>query len=373
MEYWRVRLAFASVACFGPGGLRPGPGKEDQDRRRLRPDRPVRGRRVEAAIRRRQDHARLLHQAGRGRRLQDRADLRRCPEQARRRDQRGGAADRAGKSRHGDGLLLLGAVRAGGGEDRDAEEVHVDHHLHLERGAREPAPALRLPAAGQRQPVRRAGDRHDRRILEVQVRQGSQGPAGRDRARGRRLRRRRRQGRRGGLQEARLQDRAERRLLDHRARPVGAGHQAEARQAGRDLPYRLQSRHHAAAAPGARAGAEGRRDRRPGRGLQRLRQAEGGVGQGFQLPLHHRSDLDLADQSQDAGSQAAAADQDGRRGVRQDGAGRDAVGACRHVRQQHLRVLHAGAAGARSRSTAASTARRCARRRSTSTSPKAAR
>ena len=78
---------------------------------------------------------------------------------------------------------------------------------------------------------------------------------------------------------SRLQHRAEGRLLDHRARPVGAGDQAEARPAGRDLPHRLQSRHHAAAAPGARAGAEVRRDRRPGRGLQRLRQAEGGLGQ----------------------------------------------------------------------------------------------
>ena len=65
------------------------------------------------------------------------------------------------------------------------------------------------------------------------------------------------------------------------------------------LPYRLQSRHHAAAAPGARAGAEVRRDGRPGRGLRRLREAEGEPGRRRQLHLQHRSDLDLADQSQE--------------------------------------------------------------------------
>ena len=140
---WAV--AVAAVACLGPGGLRPGPGQEDQDRRRLRPDRPVRRRRLGAAVHRRQDHARLLHQAGRRRGLQDRGDLRRRPEQARRRHQRGGAADRAGKGRHAAGLLLLGAVRAGGRPGRAAQEVHVDHHLHLLGGAGEPPPELRLP------------------------------------------------------------------------------------------------------------------------------------------------------------------------------------------------------------------------------------
>ncbi len=39
-----------------------------------------------------------------------------------------------------------------------------------------------------------------------------------------------------------------------RARPVGDGHQAEARPAGRDLPYRLQPGHHAVRPSGARAG-----------------------------------------------------------------------------------------------------------------------
>ena len=44
-------------------------------------------------------------------------------------------------------------------------------------------------------------------------------------------------------------------------------------------------------------------------------EAEGRLGQGRQLHLQRRSDLDLADQPEDARSQAAAAHQDGRRGV----------------------------------------------------------
>ena len=38
------------------------------------------------------------------------------------------------------GLLLLGAVRAGGGARRAAQEVHVDHDLHLLGRAREQEP-----------------------------------------------------------------------------------------------------------------------------------------------------------------------------------------------------------------------------------------
>ena len=125
------------------------------------------------------------------------------------------------------------------------------------------------------------------------------------------------QGQRGRRQEGRLQRRAEGRLLGDRARPVGAGHQAQARAARRHLPHRLQSRHHAVAAPGARAGPEVRRPGRPRRRLRRLREAEGRPGQRRQLRLQRRPDLDLAHQPEDARSQAAADDQDGRRGVRQ--------------------------------------------------------
>ena len=67
-----------------------------------------------------------------------------------------------------------------------------------------------------------------------------------------------------------------------------------------DLPHRLQPRHHAAASPGARAGAEVRRPGRPWRGLRRLREAEGRLGQRRQLLLQRRSDLDLAHQPEDA-------------------------------------------------------------------------
>ena len=137
----------------GDGGFRPGPGQENQDRRHLRPDRPARGRRFGAAIYRRQDHARPLRQ-DRRRRLQGRGDLCRRPEQARCRHQRIGAPARAGKGRHGARLLLVGAMRAGGGARRAAEEVHVDHHLHFLRRVRRQELQICVPSAGQRRPVR---------------------------------------------------------------------------------------------------------------------------------------------------------------------------------------------------------------------------
>src|SRR5260370_731392 len=79
-----------------------------------------------------------------------------------------------------------------------------------------------------------------------------------------------------------------------------------------DLPHRLQSRHRAAAAPGARTGAEVRRPGRPWRGLRRVREAEGRPRQRRELYLQHGSDLDLARESEIHGSEAAAGYQDGR-------------------------------------------------------------
>ena len=108
------------------------------------------------------------------------------------------------------------------------------------------------------------------------------------------------QGQRGRRQEGRLQHRAEGRLFGHRARPLGAGDQAQARAAGRHLPHRLQPGHHAVPAPGARAGPEVQRADRPRRRLRRLREAEGRLGQGRQLLLQRRSDLDLARQREGA-------------------------------------------------------------------------
>ena len=64
-------------------------------------------------------------------------------------------------------------------------------------------------------------------------------------------------------------------------------------RARRDLPHRLQSRHHAVVPPGARTGTEVRRDRRPWRGLWRLREAEGRPWRRRQLssstPIRSRS------------------------------------------------------------------------------------
>ena len=237
-----------------------------------------------------------LHQDGRRRGLQDRGGLCRRPEQARRRHQRGRPPDRAGKGRHGAGLLLLGAVRAGGGARRAAQEVHVDHDLHLLGGAREPNSSTcsaRRPAAMQFGQM--TMDFIDQNA-KAKLGKDAEGPARRHHPRGRRLRRRRLQGQRGRRQEGRLQHRAEGRLFGDRARPVGAGHQAEARPAGRHLPHRLQPRHHAVRSPGARAGPEVRRADRPWRRLRRLREAEGRLGRRRQLLLQHRPDLDLAHQ-----------------------------------------------------------------------------
>ena len=59
------------------------------------------------------------------------------------------------------------------------------------------------------------------------------------------------------------------------AGPVIAGHQAEARAAGRDPAHRLQSRHQPVPAPGARARAALRGADRPWRRLHRLQRDQG--------------------------------------------------------------------------------------------------
>ena len=143
-------------ACLNRRGHAVGgrPGQEAQDRGDLRLLRSPRRRRLRPARARREDHDRLLHQKGRRRGLPDRGDLRRRPEQARRRHQRGGPPDRAGKGRHAARLLLIGAVRAGGRPRRAAQEVHVHHHVHLVRRAREPESQVRLPRAAERPAVR---------------------------------------------------------------------------------------------------------------------------------------------------------------------------------------------------------------------------
>ena len=211
----------------GNGGHRRGPGKENQDRRDLRPDRPARGRRLGTAVYRRQDHARPVHQ-DRGRGLQDRGGVRRRPEQARCRHQRGGPPRRAGKGRHAARVLFIGAMRAGGRPRRTAQEVHVDHHLHLLGGARQQELQIRVPPAGQRRPVRPDDDGLYRREREGKIRQGAEGPARRHHPRGRRLWRRRLQGQCGRRQEGRLQRGAEGRLCGYRARPFRAGDETEA-------------------------------------------------------------------------------------------------------------------------------------------------
>ena len=159
------------------------------------------------------------------------------------------------------------------------------------------------PQASRRS-VRHDDDGFHRAEREVEVRQGAEGSARRHHPRGWRLWRRRVEGQRGRRQEGRLQRGAEGRLFGDRARSLRAGHQAEAGPARRDLPHRLQSRHHAAVPAGARTGAEVRRHRRPWRGLRRLREAEGRSRRRRQLSLQHRSDLDLAREPEGHGSRS---------------------------------------------------------------------
>ena len=127
------------------------------------------------------------------------------------------------------GLLLIGAVRAGGRPRRAAQEIHVDHHLHFLGGARQQEFQIRVPPAGQRRPVRPDDDGFHRRQRQGEVRQGAKGPARRHHPRGRRLWRRRVQGQCGRRQEGRLERGAEGRLFGHRARPFRAGDETEAR------------------------------------------------------------------------------------------------------------------------------------------------
>ena len=212
----------------GLGGLRPGSGQEDQDRRRFRPDRAPCGRRLRAQLCRREDRPRPFRQ-DRRRRLQDRSGLRRRAEQARHRHQRIRPPARAGEGRHGARLLLIGAMRARGRACRAAQEVHVDDDLHLVGRVQREGLQIRVPSAGERRPVRHDDDGFHRPECQGQVRQGAEGSARRHHPRGRRLWRRRFQGQRGGREESRLQRRDEGGLFGDRAGSLRAGDQAEAR------------------------------------------------------------------------------------------------------------------------------------------------
>ena len=56
------------------------------------------------------------------------------------------------------GFLQFGPVRAGGRPRRAAQEVHVDHHLHLAGGAPGPEPEICVPPAGAWRHVRHVFD-----------------------------------------------------------------------------------------------------------------------------------------------------------------------------------------------------------------------
>ena len=196
------------TARRGGGGARRRRPQDTEDRCDLRPDRPVRRRRIGTALSRRQDDDRLLHLEGPDRRLHHPGRLRRRPEQARCGHQRSRPPDRAGKGGHAARLLLLGRVRARRGAHRGIQEVHVDHHLHRLARAARPPPALRVPSAALRQAMGPGLHRNGRRLRQGAARQGPEGHPRRHHPRGWPVRRRRRQGQRGRRQEGRTQRRA---------------------------------------------------------------------------------------------------------------------------------------------------------------------
>ena len=300
----------------GHGGFRPGPGEEDQDRRDLRPDRPVRRRRVGAAL---SSAPRSCidwfnaHGGVEGYKVEAvYADAQSKPDVAI------NEAVRLIEQEKVD--MLLGFYSSAecvpaAARDRAVQEVHVDHHLHRLAGARGPATAIRVPPAAVRRrngawhrprcsrPTRRRSSARTRRTCASpsSMRTAPMAPTW-PRATT------------TGRQEVRLPGRAGRRLFGHRARPVLAGHQAEAGAAGRDLAYRLQSGHQLVPAPGARGRAAFERVSAMARAIPTTTSSRNAVGDDANYLLRRRSDLDLARPSQKAHGAGAAADhQDGRR------------------------------------------------------------
>ena len=99
-------------------------------------------------------------------------------------------------------------------------------------------------------------------------------------------------------------------LFGHRARPLLAGHQAQARRRRRHLPCRLQPRHHAVPAPGARERLALQDAGRQRRGLQPARQAARHLRQGHRQFLQHRSGAGAAAQCEVARAGHRRPDQD---------------------------------------------------------------
>ena len=262
----------------------------------------------------------------------------------------------------------------GGRPGRAAQEVHVDHHLHLLGGAREPEPQVRLPRPAERPPVRPDVDRLHRPERQGQARQGAQGPPRGDHPRGRRLRRRRVQGQRGGRQEGGLQHRPEGGLRGDRARSLAAGDQAQARPGP-------TSSSTPATTPTSRCSCASRASW----GCASARWSATAPATASTTSSRSRSartcnyffnvdpiSIWLANEKA-LKPQLPADDQDGRRGVREGASGHGGqVGPRRHGGQQHLRVHDRGAAAGHQEARRRSTPTRCARRRSRSTCRRAA-
>ena len=209
---------------------RAGASRNGAHRPDLRPDRSVCGGRLGCLLDRRADCDRSRQREGRHRRqVQGRRRRRRFPEQARGGDQRGGAPDRPGEDRHHQRRLCELARGPARGQGRAAEEDPLDHDRGLDRRVQGQEPAIRLPRADSFRSVRPGLCGLHRRTCQGQARHGAQGRQGRADPRRRPLWRRRRRRRRGLFQGGRPSDRAQGRLFGVRARPLGAGDQAQAR------------------------------------------------------------------------------------------------------------------------------------------------
>ena len=194
------------------------------------------------------------------------------------------------------GFYSSAAVRADGGAGRAAQEVHVDHHLHLlarcSRTATSNTSSGRSPSASSSACM---STDFVAQNAEGQARQGPQGPAGRDHPRGRRLRRRRRQGQRGRRQEGTASTSCSKEGYSatapdlsalvtklKRARPDVIFHTGY----NPDITLFLRQAREQGLRFSALIGH--------GAGYGVYRQAEGDVRQGRQLLLQRRPDLDLA-------------------------------------------------------------------------------
>ena len=293
------------------------------------------------------------------------ADL---PEQGRCGDQRGRAADQPGEGRHHQRRLRERACGAARRQGRGAEEDPLDHDGGLDRGVQGQEPAIRvprarsiptstarpLPASSPRTPRPSSASSPRTSRSRSSTRTGPMASASPTPAS-------------GSAKENGPADRDEGRLFGHRARSLLAGHQAQARRRRCDLARRLQSRHHAVPAPGARERAAVQDAGRQRRRLQPARQAARDLRQRHRQFLQHRSGAGATARSRDARAGHRRSHQDHGRALQGQDQRHRRAAALLDGLQPDLGAAQQRAAGRQGEIRRLRSPRRCARPRSTST------